>query len=54
MNYFELMHLIDDFQRTSKPSNPDSSSPCTKDDISKVVDNISNLLRTLINELHTD
>lgn len=54
MNTDYLYELIDNFERGSNPSNADSNGLCTNKDIRKVVRNVSELLRDIVNELDSN
>lgn len=51
MDTARLRKLVRDFAFYSKPSNGDSSAPCTVGDINKVIANTAKVLNAIIVEL---
>lgn len=51
MDTEKLRNLVRNFQFYSKPSNGDSSAPCTVGDINKMISNLAKTLNGFIDEL---
>ena len=46
-----LRQLIQRFEFYSRPSSANGSSPCTVDDLNKLISNLSKLLKAFVDEL---
>lgn len=53
-NLSNLREQIEKFAFYSKPSNANSSAPCTVGDINKVIKNLTELLNSFADELEED
>lgn len=48
-----LYRLIEEFAFHSKPSNASGSTPCTVQDINRVIDNLKKVLIAIVDEMET-
>ena len=51
INIAKLRQAIQNFRFYARPSNADSSAPCTNSDLNNVIDRISELMSTFVDEL---
>ncbi|MDN0033280.1 hypothetical protein QVN85_10230 [Oscillibacter valericigenes] len=54
MDTAKLRNAIRDFAFYSKPSNGDGSAQCTVRDINKVIENLTKVLTTFVDELESE